>query len=411
MKHVTMLKALPAVVIAAAMCISCGEKKRDFAKEAQELQKSILTIDTHTDTPMRLWNESYDITADNATGCIDFPKMKKGLLDVETFAVYTGQGARDTATTNRVYQRALATLDKIMEVGAKHSDIVAIVTSPEEMIKYKKEGKLMIFPSIENSYPIGTDIYRVREFYKKGVRMFGLCHSYNNDISDSSSDKNGPEHNGLSPFGKELVKELNRIGGIIDVSHASDKTVLDVFELSKAPIVASHSSVRAIAHHDRNFSDEMLEGLKKNGGVIQICILDSYVKDFPVDSVYLAERAVINAQLRETPSEQKEVRDSLRQVLRDIKARYPDQNATIADYVDHIDYVVNKIGIDYVGIGTDFDGGGGVSDCKDASQMVGITEELLRRGYSKEQIEKIWGGNFLRVFNQVIEYAKSQNCE
>lgn len=404
-------KKTVALCMLALIAISCNSKQKTLMAEAEKLQRSILTIDTHTDTPMRLWNENYDINADNPTGCVDFPKMRKGSLDIETFAAFSGQGSRDTATTNKVYDRALKTIQKIHEATQKHSDVSSVVTTPAEMIQAKEQGKIGILVSIENGYPIGTDISRVRTLYKNGVRMFGLCHSYHNDICDSSSDKLPAEHRGLSAFGEAYVKELNRIGGLIDVSHASDSTFFDVVKISKTPIIASHSSIRSVADHNRNFSDEMLDALKANGGVIQICILDSYVKNFPKDSVYNLERALITEELLAINRGDKQLRDSIRKKYDVLKAKYPEQNAYIKDYVNHIDYVVKKIGVDYVGIGTDFDGGGGIADCKDASQLIGITAELMTRGYSKEDIAKIWGGNFLRVFDEVIKYSDSQKCD
>lgn len=400
-KHLLKVAVLASI---ASILFSCEEQKKDFYTQAEELQRSILTWDTHADTPMRFKNKDYDISKDNLQGCIDIPKMRQGALDVESFATFTWQRGLDAKSTDRMYKKALETLDLSIEIAEKNSDIIGIATTPEEMFALKKANKVTMFLTIENSYPIGQHIERAEVLYNKGVRMFGLVHSFHNDVCDSSSDTKPIKYNGLSKFGEEFVVELNRLGAIIDISHASDSTFFDVVKLSKTPIIASHSSVRAIANHDRNFSDEMLLALKENGGVIQICILDEYVKDFPVDSAYIAERKAVYA-LR-SASTDKSVRDSLSQVGRDIKNRYPEQNAYVADYVDHIDYVVDLIGIDHVGIGTDFDGGGGVADCKDASELIRITEELLKRGYTKENIEKIWSGNSLRVFNKVIEYSK-----
>ena len=391
--------------IIASVCVSCAGQKKSLQISAEELQRSILTWDTHVDTPMRFQNENYDISKDNPTGCVDIPKMKKGSLDVVSFAIFTWQGQKVPVPADTMYKRALTTLDLSIEKVNKNSDIVGIAKTPEDMCALKKANKSAIFLTVENSYPLGNDITRVEELYSKGIRMFGLVHSYHNDISDSSSDKKPAVYGGLSKFGEEVVVELNRLGAIVDISHASDSAFFDVVKLSKTPILASHSSVRAIANHNRNFSDDMLLALKKNGGVIQICILGAYVKDFPVDSLYLAELASVN-ELKRVATDKKVI-DSLNTVHANIKNKYPEQNAYVTDYVDHIDYVVDLIGIDHVGIGTDFDGGGGIADCKDASDLINITEELLKRGYSKENIEKIWSGNSLRVFNKVIEYSNS----
>ncbi len=393
---------LAASVLALSACDS-GEARM---KKAEELQRSVLTLDTHTDTPMRLWREDYHIEKDNPSGCIDFPKMRKGSLDVESFGIFTWQGGRDTAFCNKAYRRGLETLAKVMELQDRFPDQVGIVSTPDDMYRLKREGRLGILPTIENSTLIGNDISRIGELYDRGIRIFGLVHSYNNDICDSSSDKNGPEFGGLSEFGENVVRELNRVGGIIDVSHASDSTFFDVIRLSKAPVVASHSSVRAVAEHDRNFSDEMLDALKENGGVIQICILADYVRNCPENPEYDRKYAGLRRAYRELPENaSQEKRDSILNALSVLKEVYPDQKVLVTDYVDHIDYVVKRIGIDYVGIGTDFDGGGGIDDCKDASQLINITAELMDRGYTREDIEKIWGGNFIRVFREVLECA------
>lgn len=374
--------------------------KKSLSEQAKELQNSILTLDTHTDTPMRLWDENYKINEDNPTGCIDFPKMRAGGLTVESFAVFTWQGGRDTTFVNKAYKRGLQTFDKINALPSQYPSVMGIVSTPADMYRLKKEGKLGVLPTIENLALIGTDLSRIQELYLKGARMFGLVHSYHNDIADSSSDPKTPEHNGLSPFGKEVVKELNRIGGIVDVSHASDKAFFDAVAISTKPIVASHSSVRAVANHNRNFSDEMLLALKKNGGVIQICILQDYVKTAPDNKEYNERLQELKEKLNKVSKEDMEQRKLIRQQMSQLKDLYPDQKAFIKDYVDHIDYIAKKIGIDYVGIGTDFDGGGGISDCMNASQLTGITEEMLRRGYSKKDIEKVWGGNFVRVMRE-----------
>lgn len=402
------MNRLLSIALAALSLMLCACNADQVRMEkAEKLQRSILTLDTHTDTPMRLWREDYKIDMDNPTGCIDFPKMRKGSLDVESFGIFTWQGGRDTSFYNKAYKRGLATLALINGLPDKYPDQVGIVSVPDDMYRLKKEGRLGILPTIENLTLIGNDISRISELYDGGVRMFGLVHSYNNDISDSSSDTTGAEHGGLSPFGEEVVKELNRIGGIIDVSHASDSAFFDVVRLSKAPIVASHSSVRAVAEHDRNFSDRMLETLKENGGVIQICILADYVKNCPDNPEYDRRYAELRRAYRSLPADAKETRDSLMREMSALKDIYPDQKVLVSDYVDHIDYVVKKIGVDYVGIGTDFDGGGGIDDCKDASQLINITAEMIDRGYSKEDIEKIWGGNFIRVFREVQRLAET----
>ncbi len=395
--------ALPAMV--ALVLSSCGAEPT-LMERAETLQRSILTLDTHVDTPMSLMNPKFDLT-ELGDGCVDFPKMRAGALDAESFAVFTSQ-RNEEGYADKMYAKALILFDKIQNIAAENPDVVGIASKPSDFYDLKSQGKLIILPTVENSVIIGEDINRLDTLYAKGARMIGLCHSYNSSICDASSDPKGSVYDGLSPFGEQVVTRLNELGAVIDVSHASDATVMDVFDLSKAPIAASHSSVRAVANSDRNFSDKMLQALKRNGGVIQICILDAYVKNFPDNPKYKAEMDKARKAYYAIDSKDTEARKAARKAIMDIKSSYPDQNATVKDYVDHIDYVVKQIGVEYVGIGTDFDGGGGISDCKDVSQMINITAELLSRGYSDEDIAKIWGGNFLRVMGDA-QSLKSRN--
>jgi membrane dipeptidase len=264
-----------------------------------------------------------------------------------------------------------------------------------------------IYIGMENGFPLGTNIKRVKEFYDKGVRYITLCHSSNNDICDSSTDKKGPEHNGLSNFGEKVVKEMNELGMMVDVSHISDKAFYDVIEQSKAPVIASHSSVRNIAHHPRNMTDDMIKTLAKKGGVIQICLLDDYIKDPDTTTVrYQKEKEMMNVFNTTYNSMTDAEKEKARKQWRELDEKYPKNLPTVADCVDHIDYVKNLVGIDYVGIGSDFDGGGGLSGCEDVSQMPNITAEMIKRGYTEEEIQKVWGGNFFRVFAEVEQMAK-----
>lgn len=245
------------------------------------------------------------------------------------------------------------------------------------------------------------------KFYKRGVRYITLCHSSNNEICDSSTDKKGPEHDGLSNFGKRVVSEMNDLGMIVDVSHISDKSFYDVIKKSKAPVIASHSSVRAIAHHNRNMTDKMIKSLADQGGVIQICLLDTYIKDPDTTTLHYQKRKELSLiwdtkfdSMNDTEKEE------LRAEWRNLSVKYPKKLPTVADYVDHIDYVKNLVGIDYVGIGSDFDGGGWIDGCADVSEMPNITKEMLVRGYTEEEILKVWGGNFFRIFKEVENFAR-----
>jgi membrane dipeptidase len=263
---------------------------------------------------------------------------------------------------------------------------------------------------MENGFPLAKDISRVEEYYKKGVRYITLCHSYHNDICDSSSDSKPAEHNGVSEFGKQVIAEMNRLGMMVDVSHASDKSFFDVLEFSKAPVIASHSSVRAVAKHNRNMTDEMIKKLAEKGGVIQICLLDDYIKEPDTTSVKFRRMKQVMKKYREGAGKMTDVeREALSKEWNEVEAMNPELLPTVKDMVDHIDHVKNLVGVDYVGIGSDFDGGGGLRDCADVSQFPNITRELLLRGYSEKEIRKIWGGNLLRVFNAVEKYAANSS--
>ena len=384
--------------------------EQDLNKRADKIHKEIVSIDTHSDTPLNFLDEDFDIgkwnNFDSTRSRIDFPRMKAGKLDAVFMAVFIGQGERTEEGNLKAKNRAIKIFNALHDKVGKYPEQAEIGYKSNDVYEIKNKGKSTVYIGVENGYPIGNDINNVKEFYNLGARYITLCHTRNNDICDSSTDKNGAEFNGLSEFGEEVVKEMNRLGMIIDVSHISDSAYFDVLELTKTPIIASHSSIRDICNSPRNFSDEMLYALKENGGVIQICILSDYIKEpkpYPErDSAFKALRVKWKGYQGLTEEQYNQASKEWRA----LQIKYPKELATVADAVDHIDYVANKIGIDYVGIGTDFDGGGGLADCRDASEMKNITIELLKRGYTKEEIKKIWGENFLRVFREVEKVAE-----
>jgi len=379
-------------------------------KKVKRVHEKALTVDTHCDTPMAMLNDNFDIGKRNnpPQSRVDFPRMKEGGLDAIFFAAFTGQRERTAVNTEKAYNMANDMIDAVYEACNKYSEMAEVATISKDARRLEKEGKRAIYIGMENGFPIGTDIDRVEEFYNRGVRYVTLCHSSNNDICDSSTDKKGAEHNGLSNFGEQVINEMNGLGMIVDVSHISDKSFFDVVKLSKAPVIASHSSVRSIAKHKRNMSDEMIKKLAENGGVIQICLLDSYIKDPDTTTIrYQKEKELSVIWETKYDSMNDEEKTALRTEWRSLGEKFPKDLPTVADYVDHIDYVKNLVGIDFVGIGSDFDGGGGIDGCADVSEMPNITKEMLARGYSRKEINKVWGGNFLRVFGQVEKLAKS----
>lgn len=405
---------IASVLIFGYVMISCTSQQTeaDFATKVSELHDKVLTVDTHADTPSRLLREDWDIgERHESTGRrgskIDLPRMAEGGLDAEFFAVFVGQGARTPEGYEVAKERAFLVLDAIHKMCEDYPGLVALATTPEDAYRIEKEGKRAAFIGMENGYPIGQDLSLIEKYYNKGVRYITLCHSGDNDICDSSTDLGGPEDNGLSEFGKEVIDECNRLGIMVDISHASEKSILDIIETTKAPIMASHSSSRALCDHPRNLTDEQLKALAKNGGVIQICFVSSFIKEQPPNP----EREAALEVLREKFGSRRNIQDEATrakamEAYQEIYEKYPGVRTTLQELVDHIDHVVELIGVDFVGIGTDFDGGGGVEGCNDVSEMPNITEELLRRGYSEEDIQKIWGGNIMRVFSRVIEVSE-----
>jgi membrane dipeptidase len=402
-------------IVAAVWPMACRPQPSEKVLEAQALavHNRILSVDTHCDTPSRLQDKNWDIgvrhePGKRGSGMIDLPRMAEGRLDAEFFAVFVGQGPLTEEGYAKAKESALKELDAIHLMCAKFPSMVGLATTPEDAYRLKREGRRAAFIGMENGYPLDKDTALLEEFYKRGVRYVTLCHSQDNDICDSSTDRQKPEDNGLSDFGKDVVAACNRLGVMVDVSHISDKSFYDVLKVTKAPIIASHSSCRALCDSPRNLSDAMIQALAANGGVIQICFLSRFLRTPRPNP----ERDKAFQELRDKYGSFRDIKDDaarekIRQEYEALREKFPEERATVKDVIDHIDHVVKVAGIDYVGIGTDFDGGGGVEGCNSVSQMFRVTEELLRRGYSEKEIEKIWGGNVMRVLQKVIDISKA----
>jgi membrane dipeptidase len=389
---------------------SCCNRPGSPEEKAKSIHETVFTVDSHTDSPWHLlqgdfdFNDRHDFSKDGSR--LDFPRMKEGGLDAVFFAAFISQRNRDTAGNRNAKEKVLATIDSIYAHLATRGATAGIAANPDEAFLLEKEGKRAIFIGIENGYAIGNDLNTIEEFYQKGARYITLCHTKNNDICDSSTDST--EHNGLSDFGASVVSEMNRCGMMIDVSHISDSSFYQVLALTNVPVIASHSSARAICDSPRNLNDDMLRALARNGGVIQVCILSDYIKKpepFPErDRAFQALRDKYANFENLTPEEEKKAWQEWDRV----DSVFTRPLATIAEAVDHIDHIVQVAGIDHVGIGSDFDGGGGLADCQDVSQLGGITAELVRRGYSKKDIGKIWGENIMRVMSEVQQARVSK---
>lgn len=384
-----------------------AQVKSKMEAKAAKIHKSAFTVDSHTDAPLNFSNKKYNVAKDNSTSmphsCVDFPRMQKGGLDAVFFAVFTSQGPRTPEGNAKVKAKAEMIFDSIDAAISRNSNISGIATTPEQAYKLVKQNKSVVFIGVENGYPIGNDLSNVKHFYDRGARYITLCHTKNNDICTSSTDTANTV--GLSEFGRKVVQEMNQLGMMIDVSHVSDQSFYDVLKLSKTPVIASHSCSRALCDNPRNLTDDMLRALAANNGVVQMCILSDYVKKpipYPErDSAKLAVRKKYN-NFQDLKDEQWDAASADWHAIDD---KFPEPLASVSEVVDHIDHMVKVAGIDHVGIGTDFDGGGGVEGCKDVSQMGNITLELVKRGYSAKEIKKIWGGNLMRVMQEVADAA------
>ena len=328
-------------------------------------EEQIIKIDTHIDIDVKNFTDSLNYTMNTDTQ-FNLPNMIEGELDVAWLVVYTAQGELNEEGYEAAYENAISKFDAINRlVNVYAPDQVELALTSDDVTRILAKGKKVIMIGVENAYSMGLDTSNVKRFWERGARYVSLAHNGHSQFSDSNTGEfDGTAlHSGLSDLGKEVVELLNYYGIIIDISHPSKEAIRQMAELSKAPIIASHSSARALRDHPRNVDDEQLNWIKENGGVIQTTALDFFLTD------------------REDPP------------------------ANIDDFMDHIDYMVEKIGIDHVGISSDFDGGGGIIGWEDASETMNVTSALRERGYSESEISKLWGGNLLRVLNEVQEIA------
>ena len=377
--------------------------------KAQAIHERAFVLDTHQDTPGNLIKPDFDLTKDHTAeeeARVDFPKMKRGGLDAAFWAVYVGQGPRTPEGNAAVRQEAQALFDSIHAAIRRHPTELALATTPAEARRIRKAGQRAIFIGMENGYPIGQDLGLLQTYYDQGARYITLCHSSNNDICDSSTDPNGAEHQGLSAFGRQVVQEMNRLGIMVDISHTSDSTFYDVLKLSTVPVIASHSGSRAICDVSRNLTDAMLRDLARHGGVVQLNFFSPYVKtEVKTPERQAAEQAFFTKWHIKTflnvyalpPADKNLALEEYAQ----LEKQYPVPLATVQDVANQIDHLVKVAGIDHVGIGSDFDGGTTLTGLADVGDFPKLTLELVRRGYSARDINKIWSGNLFRVMRAV----------
>ena len=374
-------------------------------QRATALHNSAIVLDTHLDTPMLFARPDWRIgdrhSFDADFSQVDYPRMVEGGLDGGFWVIYTPQGERTAAGNRAARDFGLKRLVEIREMVAANADRFEIALSADDAARIKKAGKRIVYISMENASPLASDPSLLGAYYDLGLRMLGLVHSSNDDFADSSTNPGGPEFNGLSDKGRALVAEANRLGLIIDLSHASDTVFDQVVELSKTPVVLSHTASAALNAHPRNIDDARLRKLAATGGVIQVNSVNQFLIKVPDNAERDAEVDRFFAMIEDGAALSAERRKQAMQLYREIEAKYPTPKATFEDYMKHMLHILEVAGPEHVGLGADWDGGGGVSGMIDVTSLPKITERLLREGYSEDQVRGVLGGNLLRVMRAV----------
>lgn len=421
------MRAINPLVIFSFLVFSCSQEKKTPPLTAEEIHKSIITIDTHDDINVGNFTDSLNYSTETQSQ-VHIPGMEAGGLDVAWFIVYTGQGD----LTQEGYALAASNADDKFNaihrlVSEYAADRIELALTAADVRRIWKSGKKIAMIGVENGFPIGEDVNNVEVFYNRGARYMSLAHNGHSQLSDSNTgEKDGIYlHNGLSKLGKEVIDKMNYYGMMIDISHPSKEAIREMALRSKAPIIASHSSARALCNHSRNLDDEQLQWVKQTDGVVQTVAFSSYLNTEKHNNYNKAKDSLLKViveknnivvldkyemraldfdELQTYLVQRKKLMELAEKQMEALKDKVPP--VSVSDFVDHIDYIKNKIGIDHVGISSDFDGGGGIEGWSNASESLNVTKELVKRGYTKEEIEKIWGGNLLRVMERVEAVAE-----
>lgn len=400
--------------LCAALLLSTSAFAQDAAllAKAKAIQAKVISIDTHVDIPFDFSTDAYDMMKPGVRGQqVHLPTMISGGYDAPFFIVYMGQGERNTVGYAKALSEAFQKFSAIHKLTEQlYPDKIELALTAADVRRIKAAGKKIAIIGMENGYSMGKDIRLLDQFHDYGGRYFGLVHNGHNDLADSAQPnkaKGEPdeEWHGLSPLGKQVVKRLNALGIMVDISHSSHKATMDALALSATPIIASHSGVKGVSDHPRNLSDEALAAFKRTGSVVQLVAFDSYVKAVPAEktAAIAALRKEMNIRpgdMDKLPPETLKAYDAR---MAEIDKKWP--RANVANYVDHIDYAVKHMSIDNVGVSSDFNGGGGIDGFNNSGEAINVTVELVKRGYTEEQIGKIWGGNLLRVMEKAEQYA------
>lgn len=393
-----------AALFATAAHAADASKPGEVSKADRALHERVLTLDTHLDTPEHFARQGWSMVERHAVGAdgtqVDLPRMDAGGLDGGFFVIYTAQGDLTAEGYRQARDFALERATQIREMVAAHADKFELAYTADDAERINKAGRKFVFQSIENSWPMGEDLTLMRTFYATGVRMAGPVHFRNNQFADSSTDK--PIWHGFSPLGLRWLAEANRLGILVDVSHASDDVVDQAVQLSKAPIIASHSGARAIYDHPRNLDDGRLKKIADAGGVI--CINSVYLKNTAASPERLAAlKALGTAPDSETATEAEMVAYLKKRA--EVDAKFPPVRASFEDFMASLTHTLKVVGSEHVGIGADWDGGGGVIGFEDVADLPKVTARLKAAGYSDADVAAIWGGNVLRIVRQAQDYA------
>ena len=409
------MRLVAGLLILAFTSAGCAtaETTEELIARARGIHDRVVTVDTHVDIPPTFATSAYDPMKPGPRGQqVHIPTMIEGGLDATFIIVFVGQGPRNTAGYAKALSDAFVKFAAIHRVTSDmYPDQIELALTADDVRRISAAGKKVALIGIENGYPMGKDLRLLDHFYDYGARYFGLIHNGHNDLGDSAVPNrrlNEPpaEHGGLTGLGRQVVRRLNELGIMADVSHASTQTALDIMAESKAPVIASHSSLKGVYDHPRNMSDEELLGIKETNGVVQVVAFDSYLRAVPqgkrdaIDALWQEMDIRTFGDFRNLDETALQIYDAR---MAEIELEFP--RAGVKDLVDHIDYAVDMVGIDHVGIASDFNGGGGIDGWSDASETFNVTLELVRRGYTEDQIEQLWGGNLLRVLAEVETYA------
>jgi len=394
--------------VAAGVVLAGAMKADGISEKARKLHFSSIVVDTHDDTTQRFLDGKFDLGTRSALGSIDIPRMREGNLSAIFFSIWIPS----KVTGPEAVDKALVQIDAVREQVRKHPNDLVLATTAAEIREARKQGKIAALIGVEGGHMINSDLGVLRSYAALGVRYMTLTHSGNDEWADSSTDK--PAHNGLTEFGKDVVREMNRLGVMVDISHVSDKTFYDALEISKAPLIASHSSCRALCDHPRDMSDDMIKALAAKGGVIQINYEKSFIDQAYKDASDKATGGVVEmmATIKKACGDDEEcVGLEMKKIETRLIAEGKLPHVTWERIIDHIDHAVKLVGADHVGLGSDFDGANMPEGMEDASKLPKITEALLRKGYSESDIRKILGENTLRILEQAEKVSAEMQSQ